>query len=341
MKTKRFLCALALFSIVPSLVQGQESFCADVYATSVANVSIRVRQTAEHDYLWNKHCEKNGELRQESTKLDLTIPIKAIVVGFSGSNEQARQRMTQFCKENLQERLATSDGYDFERTIVIAAQKSFNECRALELAAVRVSHAIFDPTSVVIRADFDPTKTNVSFRAFTYDPKAAVCRTTALSKDGKPTTITDATQETGSVQPFSVICKRIGKKASSGAEKFERFLAALVTNHGTYSVELPAEEMLGFDLATQNKQRQGKMLAEIASLNNKLAGVTAETHLVRQGQYAAGGYWEHVLCPQDGGDLDAHTRGICRDRTSSRRHLLTHSGNRCGYNYYAIACINK
>jgi hypothetical protein len=344
-KAKNGLWGLIALIMVPTLAQSEET-CADVYARSVADISIKVRHDFEFDYLWTKHCEKNGELRQESTKLDLTIPVKEIVVGFSGSQQEATQRMQQFCKEHLQERLAQTDTYDYQRTVVNAAQNSFNDCRALELNGVRMSHSIQEPRSVVIRADFDPSKTKVMFRGAVYDQKIAKCTTTALTHDGTPTIITAATKETP-VQPFSITCERTPTKTANGALKFDRFTAAVVTNHGTYTVERPDEGLFGFDLASQSKLRYDRavadrdtLAAEKAALMKQLDGVSAEIHLFVHGQFPQGaGYWEHTPCERG---PDAFAKSVCKDRKYVIRPLAYGlSGNSCGYNYGAVACINK
>jgi hypothetical protein len=336
MKIRRLLAGLTTLFIAPSLVHGQE-YCAEVYAKSIANVSVKTRSSTEYDYVFNTHCELNGEVRKESQQTDLTIAIKVVSLGFSGTRQQALERMQQFCKSHAQERLALSDSFDYERTIVIAAQKSFNECRALELAGVHVSHSVQDPRSVVIRADFDPSKTNVLFRGVVYDPQSGTCTTTGLSQDGARVTITPSTKE-ASVKPFSVTCERTASTTASGSNKFGRFVAALDTNHGTYTVELPVEEMLGFDLAQENKRRYDEMTAtqkalaqQKQHLEERLGGVKADVILFNHGQDGT------VPCE---GDPNAYAKAVCKGKLFSLKSLGSSGGRRCGYVQYAVACID-
>lgn len=122
-----------------------------------------------------------------------------------------------------------SDSYDYDRNVVVAAQKSFNECRALELAGVHVSHSVQEPRSVIIRVDYNPDQTKVDFRSMVYDPSVATCYSTGLSKGGTRIKITSETKEVKEILPFDVACERIGIKTASGETKFERFAAATPT----------------------------------------------------------------------------------------------------------------
>jgi hypothetical protein len=85
-----------------------QDYCAAVYAQSIANVSANT----EHEYVLNAHCEINGE---ESIGLDLTIPIKGIMVSFSGNRQQALEQMQQFCRRHAQQRQSMSDSYHCTR----------------------------------------------------------------------------------------------------------------------------------------------------------------------------------------------------------------------------------
>lgn len=318
--------------------------CAEVYAQSVANISIKTLHNYEFDYLWNKHCETTGELKKESAGLDLTSAVTSIVgVGIGFSKQEASQRMQQFCKEHLQEQLKTTDSYNFDRQIVVASQKSFNECRALELSSIHVSHAVQEPRSVVIRADFDPSKTKVMFRSLVYNQKVATCSTSALSSAQKPEVITPTTKPS-SVEPFAVVCERIGSKTADGSLKFDRFTAALDTNFGTYTVELPTEEMLGFDLASLDKSRYEKLVAvqnnltqQNADLLKRIAGVTAEVHYFSTGQ--------DMEIPCEGRNPEwfaRYAKGICGEMPYSVTSLSGEipDNRKCGIHHYGLACIN-
>ncbi len=142
----------------------------------------------------------------------------------------------------------------------------------------------------MIRVDFDPSKTNVVFRGVVYDSKVVSCSTTSLSKDGSPVMITPTTKE-AAVKPFAVTCQRLASASSKGSQHFDRFVAALDTNHGTYTVELPTEDMLGYDLAAQNKIQREKLVSERDALigekerlEKSIANTTAPIVVFDRGQ---------------------------------------------------------
>jgi hypothetical protein len=316
--------------------EGGES-CASVYAGSVANISEKIRTWVQDDFLWNKHCEKDGDFHESSSSSGLSVSIGDILGGgFSGSNSDAVKKIRDFCKAHLQTRHELSDSYDYDKTIVQGALKSFNECRALELRQVHVSHTVQYPRSVNIRVDFDPTATNVSFRQMVYDSNVATCTSTGLSKDGSPVKLTAATKEM-QVKPFSVDCVRIGSKTKDGGVKFDRFVAALDTSAGTYSVSLPTEEMLGYDLASENKTERNileyersELRKQVDGLKRQLASVKAPIHFFSHGQD------DVVPCE---GSPDAYAAKLCGKDKPVLQMLWDHAGNKCGHRIFAVACI--
>lgn len=351
--TLRILGGMGILVIVmgAEVSAAQGLSCGDVYAAAVRNVSVTNRSSAEFDYIYNQHCGRSGELFEASAGIDLTVPIKKIVVGFSGSKTEARQRMESFCKEHHAERSKRSELFQLSNTVVVDALKSFNECRALEFKNVQISHTVADPRTVTVNVSFNPATTNVRLRAVSYDPTSADCRTTAFSEDGKPVLVNANTSEASIPKPFSVVCDRKGVETGSGETRFPRLSLLVDLNHGSYTVTMPIEGLAGYDLASQNKaevlqlqkqlrNQQTSMQQAIDVLQGRINRAGAELHIVRQGQLRLNP-WEHVVCPQDGGDVGAYMASVC----GSRRAVLSsrfsvHSGNKCGYSYYAYACMN-
>ncbi|MDH6273600.1 hypothetical protein M2311_003690 [Rhizobium leguminosarum] len=328
--------------------------CGEVYANSVRNISIESRLAIEKDFLFNRHCSASGEISQSSSGFDFTATVKAVDIGFGGTQSDARQWMESFCKEHLQTRDRQDELFRFDNTVVVDALKSFNECRALEINETYITHVLVEPRAAILTVDFNRDTTNLRFRGITYDTNVAECWTTGLTESGDTLVLNNTTQEFEVKRSFSVICERKGTPTNAGSTKFERFVIGLDTNHGPYTVTMPLEELAGFDLGSEYKRNVLALSAEIQqlqsdkaglagavnSLEQRIANASAELHLVRQGQYAPGGYWEHVVCPQDGGDLNAHMQRICGIRKPQSRHLDTQGGNRCGYSFYAYACVN-
>jgi hypothetical protein len=78
----------------------------------------------------------------------------------------------------------------------------------------------------------------------------------------------------------------------------------------------------------------------IVTLNSRITNAYSEAHAVVVGDYPKTGF-EHVKCPQYGGNLGNHIKVVCGERkVSGPTHVGVHSGNTCGYNYYVFSCLN-
>ncbi|MBB3356191.1 hypothetical protein FHT70_006171 [Rhizobium sp. BK049] len=325
--------------------------CGEVYANSVRNISIETRLAIEKDFLFNNHCSASGEISQSSSGFDFTATVKAIDVGFGGSQSDARQWMQSFCKEHLQTRDRQNELFRFDNTVVVDALNSLNQCRALEINETYITHVLVEPRAAILTVDFNRDKTNLRFRGITYDTAVADCWTTGLTDSGENLRLDNTTKEFDVKRSFSVICERKGTPTKEGSTKFERFVVGLDTNHGPYTVTMPLEELAGFDLGSEYKRNvlalggeiqqlqsdKSSLTSAVNSLENRIANASAELHLIRTGEHPMGSYWEHLRCKRD---LNDYVAKVCGTRKPQLRHLLTHGGNECGYGYYIYACVS-
>lgn len=316
------------------------STCQSVYADSVRNVDIQSRVITEQNDLFSRHCETNGSLKRSSTAIDLTAPMKAIDIGFSGGQTEARQKMQEFCKTHS-ERLSRFDAfYQLNNRVVVDALQSFNQCIALEGKRVQISHVATDSRQLVVRVGFNPAEQNVTLNSVQYDTTVATCRSN-INGDGTPMIVNSTSGQITARAPFSVACERTAITSAGADKKFPRLELLVDTNQGAYSVAMPTEEMLGYDLANANRQailaatqEQARLRAQIDSLSAKIAGAKATAHTVTQGRGAG------VACPQHGGNLEAHVKNTCRGgRVSELTQIGSRSGSTCGYTTYKWSCI--
>ncbi|MCA9325904.1 hypothetical protein KDA23_07675 [Candidatus Saccharibacteria bacterium] len=355
----RFQMMFLLCATSPCVFAETSNTCGDVYAGAVQDVSFDARQYAENNFLFTAHCESNGEIREGQSDQSLSIVAKKVNIGFSGNSSEARSTVSEFCKEFLSKKDFRRASFRYELTVVGAALRSFNDCKALEHNGMFVRHYVQQPRSVIVRLDFNPDKTNVIFRGAAFDNSIATCSSTALSSAGTPVVIDRSTPETSIDRPFSIICERTPEETSSGAKKFQRFVLGVDTNHGTYNVEMPTEEMFGYDLASANQARHMELQdqknalearlngiiemlnAEVTTLKNRIDTASAEIHLVKQGEKGVP-FFEHVACPQHGGDFNAYVSNLCGSRRKIIQPIQTEvPGGWCGYNFYAVACMNQ
>lgn len=340
MKKSIFVTSLVASFHFGSL-HAQTSVCEAVYKESVRNVDIQSRVLTEQNDTFSTHCEVNGSLKSSSTNVDLSIPVKAIKIGFSGSKNEAQQEMQEFCKTFTQRLNRFDSFYQLNNHVVVDALTSFNQCVALEKESVRISHAATESRSLVVRVGFNPTEANVSLRSVDYDSSAAQC-STSITEGGKSIELSRDMKEVKAMGPFSISCTRTAQPTSTGDLKFSRLELLVDTNRGAYKVTMPTEEMLGYDLASQNKmnllaamQEHVRLRNQIDLLQAKMAGVRASAHFSLQGEKAK------IKCPRDGGNPQAYAKNICG--SASVVGLVgdpSREGGSCGYKTWRWTCVS-
>jgi len=297
---------------------------------------------SEQNDIFARYCESNGSLKSSSAQLDLTIPVKAIKLGFSGNQAQAKQEMQKFCN-SYSERLNTySASYQLNNRVVVDALLSFNQCVALEGKRVQISHVTTN-ADLVVRVGFNPAEQQVTLNSVQYDPAVATC-TSNIAGEGKPIPVSATTGELKANKPFSIACGRKALTTARGDRKFARLEVLVDTNQGAYTVAMPTEEMLGFDLASTNrqailaaKQEQTRLRREVDSLKAKIAGVRGQAFSFTQGQ------GQIIPCPQDGGNILTFSKNYCDQKgatVSGLQNIGSRNGGKCGYTSYKWACIS-
>lgn len=328
-------------AISPTFSYAQSS-CAGVYADSTRNIDAVSKQASEYSYIYSTHCEANGSLRSSSSGQDLSVAYAGIEVGWKGTKAEAEQKMQNFCKSRQSEYNKASSYLAVSNTVVTEALKSFNQCKALEVNSVFMSHYA-DQTSLIIRGNLNPATTKVDIQAVLYDEALGTCQSTSI-RPPRPVRV-DATMNAFTAKgPFSITCKRLGVKTEAGETKYPRFEVSLATNHGTYGVTLLAEDILSLDLASQNRQELAKRDTAIFSINQQLDsekqkgavlqkridGITVSSHQAFEGDGAPQGCW--------GGK--AFMQATCgATRVVGERMIYDRSGGSCGYRQHLFSCL--
>lgn len=346
---QRFFCFL--LSTVAAFHAAAQT-CASVYSEATRNVDVYTRTIAEQRSTFNEHCETNGSMRSSSSSQDLTIPVKAFKASFSGTAQEARQEMQDFCKTYASNVQKYDGMYRLNDSVSVDALRSFNQCVALERSSVNVSHSATPSRSVVVRVDLNPATTNVVLRAVRYDSNVAQC--TSTINGATPTVIVADTPEFKATSPFSVVCDRKPEKTQAGELRFPRFELLIDTNFGPYTVVMPTEGVLNYDLASVNAkraenaalveaglkkevddlQRQNVQLkSDVSAVTTKMNGLKfTSIHFIMQGQ---GAPWPCPLNPED------ESQKICRSEGAVRSRLdktPERGGGSCGYREWKFAC---
>ena len=343
----RIFVAATLISAAGCLQAQPASRCHAVYEDAVRNVDLVTRQLSQNRSIFAQHCEESGSVKSTSEKLDLTIPVKQVTIGFEGSREQALSEMRRFCK-TYAERFSSNEQYfQLNDRVVVDALASFNRCLALEQSGVYMEHVATASQALLVRVNFNPTAVILRVRNVQYDEKTAKC-TADLGSNGNRIPVSAGMEPINATAPFSVACERTGTTRESGELVYPRLELTLDTSHGAYSVSLPSEGLNGYELASEIRIRdiaKSQEMARLASseerhrstataLIHAITQMTATSHIATQGQGA------NVACPQDGGRLDQFMRASCPDgRLMGINRIQTSSGRRCGYTTYTWSCI--
>jgi hypothetical protein len=344
MKTLNTSCVLAVCMAVSPTFSYAQSSCAAVYADSTRNIDAVSKQASEYSYMYSTHCESNGSLRNSSSGQDLSIAYAGIEVGWKGTKAEAEQKMRDFCKSRQSEYNKASSYLAVSNNVVTEALKSFNQCKALELKSVFMSHYA-DQTSLIIRGDLNPTTTRVSVQAVLYDETLGVCQSTSI-RPPKPIRVTATMNAFTAKGPFSITCKRLGFKTQTGEIKYPRFEVSVATNHGTYGVTLLAEDILSFDIASQNRQELAKRDAAIFAVNQQLdlekqkgdilkkriEGVTVTSHQVYENQNS-----KDAWCY---GANDFMQRTCGAGKVIGKKLVFDVPGGSCGARQHLFSCLN-
>ena len=342
MKTINKCSVLAVcMAIFPTFSYAQSS-CAAVYADSTRNIDAVSKQASEYSYMYSTHCEANGSLRSSSSGQDLSVAYAGIEVGWKGTKAEAEQKMQDFCKSRQSEYNKASSYLAVSNTVVTEALKSFNQCKALEVNSVFMTHYA-DQTSLIIRGNLNPTTTKVDIQAVLYDEALGTCQSTSI-RPPKPIRVTATMNAFTAKGPFSITCKRLGIKTIAGETKYPRFEVGVATNHGTYGVTLLAEDILNLDLASQNRQELAKRDTAIslvnqqldlekqksAALQKRIDSAAVSTHQVVEGEGT----------PQGCGGGKAFMQATCGTaRVGGEVMLYDRSGGSCGYRGYIFSCL--
>jgi hypothetical protein len=339
------LCAIA---VQPAIGQ---SACQAVYSKAVANTAMEVRQSVVKRDIFDQHCEANGEIRSASTGFDLTIPVKALKIGFSGNRDEARQEMQQFCKTYSSNLFQVENMYSYERQVVVAALNSFNDCLAFEAQQIKISHTFAWPLGFTIATDLGRDK-KVTVRNVQYDEAAGECYFTGSGSGTKrdvikPGLLTARTFE----NYFSVACDRKPLAVGglpTGDKKYPAMRVVMDTSSGRYAVEMPADEVHGYESALAAKDRYAQLetakeevVRQRQQLEARIKGYTQEIRTVTQtneGQPRTLSR-ELVGCTQTGNSLDAYAQAQCGPGKVVRTQIINKSGSGlCGADSYVYTC---
>jgi len=237
----------------------------------------------------------------------------------------------------------------FASTVVVDALVNFNQCRALEVAGLEISHQVADPALLSVFGKFKDRTTQVSLDTFTSENLA--CNSASFS--GKRDRI-DGSKRIQLANNFTIACTRSSKREGDSVV-YPRAYLQLGTSVGTYTVVLPNDKVDGFDVASQSiakfkaqeeeqAERSKAAKAQIDALQAKYDAVTAEAFAFFTGDGNIYGE-EYIQKAFPYAGTSAKLNDIVSSKCGSRVPQLTlrfnHGGGGTGYYYYSLACVQK
>ncbi|WP_429398816.1 hypothetical protein [Pseudomonas laurylsulfatiphila] len=308
-------------------------------------------------YSFNRLCKKDGSVKSENTKADIEAVIAKVPWKFAFNSSSAEQKTSEFCKAG--EKLITSWEKEslYSSTVVTQALVNYNECRALELQGLRITHHVAEPWSVSIYGNLSRS---IVASIDTISTNNLSCTSTSFSKN-KLKEVIDGSKKIDLKGNFVIKCERtsINKK---GEGHYPRAGVTLGTSVGLYTIIVPDDTLEGFDLASESKNKymalqkdsDAKLIAitnesevKIKELQLRLDNTSAEGFVFYESEAQAdinNNYYNaaSVFTFAQGYRAVPYSEELCGpERTPNRKLLGTFTGATHGTNFFVLTCLRK
>ncbi|MGX1187443.1 hypothetical protein AB7M29_005122 [Pseudomonas sp. F-14 TE3623] len=327
--------------------QAVASDCADVYASATRNIKTNERQASELLYFFNKHCESNGEISSSATGVNFEAVVKAIPMKFGAENSSAQQKLSEFCKIGTSLNTQWENSSSYSSTVIVPSLVNFNECVALQNKGVRITHAIQEPTSVIITGD--RTDANLIYiDAATFNNMT--CFSASFSSNGNNEPFDGGKKLKVPNTGFNISCQR-KEIIESGKKIYPLASVAIGTSEGSYTVVMPDEELYGYDVASANRARFNALMTEknqlSAELGDKIRNLQTRLDNVSVRPFAFhvadGPTFSNVPFAGDVNAVTPYAASMCNpDGSVPVLQVMTSlAGGGHGITTYAGACLKK
>lgn len=352
----RFISALSIVALSQTTNALE---CSDVYASATRNILSNDKEASELSYSFNRLCKKDGSVKSESTKAEIEAVIDKVPWKFGFNSASAEQKTSEFCKAG--EKLITSWEKEslYSSTVVTQALVNFNECRALELQGLRITHHVAEPWTVTIYGDLSRS---IVASIDTISTNNLNCSSTSFSKK-KVKEIVDGSKKIDLKGNFVISCARTSI-TNKGEAHYPRAGITLGTSVGLYTVVVPDETLSGFDLASESKNKytalqkdsDAKLIAitneseaKIKEIQTRLDNTSAEGYVFYESEAQSdlhnfNNYYNaaSVFTFAQGYRAVPYSIETCGpERIPIRKLLGTFSGASHGTNFFVLTCLRK
>ncbi|RYG89902.1 hypothetical protein EU803_14860 [Loktanella sp. IMCC34160] len=352
---KTSLClAMAAAILAANPVASQGLTCGDVYLNAIRNVTISTRDRSTNSFYFNLYCERDGSIKSGSFIGGMNFPIEGIPIGVSSDGSWDQNELRQFCSVGAEQSYYEASDLTYGSFVVTDALTSFNQCLYLQGERLIVSHQEAPPAGFVIFGEFTSPTVRAQILSIDYDPDELSCTSTSFSANGSREDIDGNRVYDPNGENFSISCTRT-KHTFEDREFYRRTWFLMATSLGPYTVMVPEDTHLGFELASHAEAAFDSAITErnnaIAAMDTALSQVQALQQRIRTIQpqvfraYQGDSHEHHAngqACPQNGGpNMSTYMPTLCPVGTRATGYTVAGSttGGKCGNNWFTITCL--
>lgn len=348
MKINFITSLLVIF--IPIMAQANSNPCVEFYKNNTLNVTEYEKTNFYLGTVYNEVCgsserEYNLGFTSKVTTILETLPLASESMSKFGAKSNK-----QFCDKYEKESLSQQNIKYVSKQIMTNAHENFNTCISnWNDFGVAISHHIVDPSKVLFGVKI---KNNTDFKVNGIHASGGFsCRLPVGRK------MVEVNQDTilKIKEDFSMTCTREGEP-QNGDLLYPAASISLGNNIlPLYSVKISADNILGLNTLNENRKyisELQKQLEQIKIANDnlllKLQGISAQSFPFYFGEknqwnhnalgtrfgckdwsYKPQSYWEPIVVSK-----------FCANAAKfSIRKIYSHSGGKCGYNYFVLSCI--
>ena len=331
--------------------------CVEVYRVATRNLQINEASYSSLNTIFDDYCENSGELKKSRSSTGLDAVVQQIPIGFTQKEGNSTERMKKFCRSYSNVRYSTAASSALKDFVVVDALKAFNDCMSICNRGVVVTHA-----ASTLESTFSfQFSSNILYKLQGVQTGRQIECTTQNPETGKLIKLDKGTRLEFS-ENFSAFCNRIPVVDDvSGRQYFPRTSVTFASNHGSYSVVFPEENILEEQLASIIERRLTGLESRVSHINQSLSEnhmeitnrvnnmsndlngfrdrLNVKVFKIMRGEHSSQAHpnWVSIGC----GDPHEYMRQQCPGQTVVLNMIYQRSGNRCGYTYYVATCVIK
>lgn len=345
MRTSSGIAILCAFQFTATYALASD--CGEVYAAATHNVRTNERESSELLYYYNKLCLKSGEVNKSVSGASLDAILEKVPFKFAFSSTTSTEKALEFCRVGNTLSTQWEKESSFVSTVVAEALSGFNECKAIEMQGILITHQLQPPQSLIITGS--PHKIS-KLEVGSVTLNNMTCDSTSFSKDGSRQPFDGSHELKIPENGFSIACTRTNNVAE-GKAVYPRASMGMGTSIGPYTIILQDEELNGYDLASTNrnayetlmnaKDEQAKELAaRISTLQARLDNVMVTPFVFYT---ADGSIWNNIPYGGAHNTHDAYANKVCSKLGATPVLVLVSdlNGGSHGMKSFAGACVKK